>query len=123
MSDKTYNGWSNYETWNVKLWMDNEQGTQEYWRDMAREQWEYPQKTSPHWSNSEAARFSLADMLKDHYEEALMEVLTPEHRSSVWSDLLGAALSEVDWQEIADNLLSDEDLSDDETGEKYEPAE
>ena len=27
MSDSTYNGWKNYETWNVKLWLDNEQGT------------------------------------------------------------------------------------------------
>jgi hypothetical protein len=24
MSDKPYNGWSNYETWAVKLWIDNE---------------------------------------------------------------------------------------------------
>ena len=23
---KTYNGWTNYETWNVALWMDNDYG-------------------------------------------------------------------------------------------------
>lgn len=22
---KEYNGWTNYETWNIKLWLDNEQ--------------------------------------------------------------------------------------------------
>jgi hypothetical protein len=22
--DRTYNGWSNYETWNFKLWLDND---------------------------------------------------------------------------------------------------
>ncbi len=32
MSDeKGYNGWSNYETWNVKLWMDNDEGSYNYW--------------------------------------------------------------------------------------------
>ena len=25
MSDNTYNGWTNWETWNVLLWLDNEQ--------------------------------------------------------------------------------------------------
>ena len=24
MRDKTYNGWTNYATWNVPLWVDNE---------------------------------------------------------------------------------------------------
>ena len=24
MTDTTYNGWTNYETWNVALWMDND---------------------------------------------------------------------------------------------------
>ena len=27
---KTYNGWTNYETWNVKLWLDND-GELDYW--------------------------------------------------------------------------------------------
>ena len=29
MSER-YNGWTNYETWLVNLWMDNEQGSQEF---------------------------------------------------------------------------------------------
>jgi len=26
-SDSTYNGWTNWETWNFKLWLDNEEST------------------------------------------------------------------------------------------------
>tara|TARA_R100000152_G_C6767433_1_gene192635 strand:+ start:668 stop:916 length:249 start_codon:yes stop_codon:yes gene_type:complete len=26
MTEKTYNGWRNYETWNVALWIQNDQG-------------------------------------------------------------------------------------------------
>ena len=27
MTDDTYNGWTNYGTWNVNLWVDNEEPT------------------------------------------------------------------------------------------------
>jgi hypothetical protein len=27
MSEETYNGWTNWDTWNAKLWLDNEQWT------------------------------------------------------------------------------------------------
>ena len=53
---------------------------------------------------SEDARYSLADALKDEMTEA-----APDLGGTLWSDLLGAALSEVDWAEIADNMLSDVD--------------
>lgn len=26
IEDQTYNGWSNYETWNVALWINNSEG-------------------------------------------------------------------------------------------------
>jgi len=33
--DHKYNGWTNYETWAVKLWMDNEEPSYRYWRERA----------------------------------------------------------------------------------------
>lgn len=101
MADKSCNGWSNYETWNVKLWIDNEQSSHEYWLDIARELFDADE---PHdvFNQSEQARYALADRLKEEISEG-----TPDLGASMYSDLLNAALSEVDWTEIADNMLQD----------------
>ena len=32
LTDTTYNGWTNYETWNVALWINNEEGLYEFAR-------------------------------------------------------------------------------------------
>lgn len=98
----SYNGWKNYETWAVNLWLTNDQGTDSYWREEAQRQWRTPDNASPHWSESERARFSLADRLESELEEA-----APELGATLWADLLNAALSEVDWSEVADHFLED----------------
>ena len=33
MANTTYQGWTNYETWAVNLWLDNEEGVHDYWRE------------------------------------------------------------------------------------------
>jgi hypothetical protein len=81
-----YNGWSNYETWNVKLWMDNDEGSYDYWREQTA---------------SAKSTYSLSQQLKDEHEEALPEL------SGFASDLLTAAFGEVNWYEIAEALIVD----------------
>ena len=34
--DRKYNGWSNYETWNFKLWLDNDEDTYNRIKDLLR---------------------------------------------------------------------------------------
>lgn len=106
MTDNTYNGWSNYETWAVSLWLDNEEPSYRYWREQA----EYHHHAAPKcrqvnegiWSSSQAAKFRLADQLKLEVTDA-----APLDGANLYTDLLNAALSEVNWHEIAENMLID----------------
>lgn len=91
----TYNGHANYETWAVKLWMDNEYSLYQYWLERTREIGEgLPPST--------LTVSHLAEELKDWHEEN-----APDLGATVWADLLGAALCEVDWRDIAESLLED----------------
>ena len=36
IEDTTYNGWTNYETWNVALWIGNDEFLYDVAKDMAR---------------------------------------------------------------------------------------
>jgi uncharacterized protein YaeQ len=104
---KGYNGWKNYETWAVALWIDNEQPTQEQarqWASECREAGaEHDNVASGVWTPEEATRFTLAETLKAWVEEEMI----PDLGASLAADLLGAALSEVDWHEVADHYLSE----------------
>lgn len=114
-TDKTYNGWTNYETWNVKLWMDNEEGSQSYVAEKAQEAYDEADSDGT-FTREEQAALDLAASLKDEYEEAQADILERAGiQASVWSDLLGAALSEVNWHEIAARLIEDVDKDEEET--------
>jgi len=91
----THEGWKNYETWCVNLWLDNEE-------PLYREVTERAAGFARSRSTKERARAALAEWLKDFVTEQ-----APELRG-LWSDLLTAALSEVDWDEIAADKVSDE---------------
>lgn len=90
---KGYNGWANYETWCVHLWLTNEEGSYRYWREEAGRHRK---------ENGEDASGTLAEQLKCELEEA-----SPIEEASLFSDLLNAALGEVDWFEVADAFLED----------------
>lgn len=100
MADTTYNGWTNYETWLVNLWMDNDCGEQEFFRERAKEIYDSdePRPTSAlTWA--EVSRLRFADWLKDYWEEHRPEL------SGAYNDLLTGALSAVNWDEIARHYI------------------
>ena len=104
---ENYNGWTNYETWNVKLWIDNDQGSHEYWLDRACNWLAISQKTDI-FTKEENASFDFREELKDYFEEGAQNLLeASKMQASCFSDLLGSALSNVNWQEIAESLLEE----------------
>jgi type II secretory pathway component PulK len=107
--ERTYNGWTNYETWAVKLWMDNEEPSQRHWRERA-EKWSKEPSTSEVWTQDESARFNLAGELRDYHNDRSFKAIRG-NGASLYSELLRSALSEVYWTEIAASLLDDLDES------------
>jgi hypothetical protein len=101
-SDSSYNGWSNYETWVVNLWLGNDEGTYNTCRSLAQRCFE--EAVADHMlSRKERACYQLANSLKEMVEDG--NPLTSE--ASVYADLINASLSEVNWKEIAISLLDE----------------
>jgi hypothetical protein len=113
MSDQTYNGWSNYATWGVALVLDNDEGTYPQVREMARDcrdaACEHPNVSGHIWDLEQAERFLFADQLKDYVESlcGLDDDLGVTEPTMMAKQVLQAGLADVDWQEIADNILGD----------------
>ncbi len=102
--DRTYNGWSNRETWLVKLWLDNDEGDYSYWREAAEEIVNGSKEGEDATGDEKRdAAYSLAKRLEEEITEAAPEV------KGLWSDLLSTALGSVDWQEIAEAMVEDLD--------------
>jgi hypothetical protein len=102
MENSTYNGWTNYETWNYKLWMDQDGG--DYWQSISRDILKEV-ADSDTFSRKESAQFSLADQLKAECEEQLEEWMPDQ--ASPFADIMNAGISQINWYEIAQSILDD----------------
>lgn len=96
-----YNGWSNYETWVTKLWMDNDNYSddeflQEY-LDNAEPRYDWETKL-------DRAVSDLEDYLKDWVDTQVEEL---NLGANLLSDLLDGAISSINFREIARNMLED----------------
>ena len=90
MTDKTYNGWSTYETWLVNLWLTNDAADEDLTASVREADTTYDAK----------------QILRDYIEEMLDASGLPEN--GLIHDLVSAALSEVNYYEIVTNWRNEE---------------
>lgn len=105
----TYNGWTNYETWCVNLWIDNDQGLYEVVGDFVRDRLREAQEEDEEGNPLPPTDRALDDVTCEvsEYLKSLIEDTAPELQG-LFADLLNAALSEVSWWEIAQSKIGDE---------------
>lgn len=98
MSDKKYNGWSNYETWLVNLWFDNCEHGQTMLRQFAKDSIHCAEM---HGRDRDHAVYECSKMIQNEVEEYMPEL------DGMFSDLLNSAIQEVNWYEIAEHIVDD----------------
>ncbi len=98
--DTRYNGWTNYETWNLALWLGNDNGSYDYWREQAQECYRDAEATGS-FTRKENAILDCAKRLQAETEENAPEV------SGFYADVLSAAICEVNWYEIAEHWIDE----------------
>lgn len=109
MSDEKkdeYNGWKNYETWCVKLWLDNDEYHQNLMLTMAEDAVRET-KGDEVWKAKHALAIALQDEINGWYYD-MCDNIDPNF-SGMFQDLLGNAIARVDFDEISENVLEDMD--------------
>jgi len=102
-TDREYNGWANYETWVVNLWLSNDEATWNYWTCEAVTLARLAIKENPseYLTAEEHLKHTLEVMLKENLEEQAADLTT----CTLLADLLGAAICEVDLGSVVDSFL------------------
>jgi len=82
---QTYTGYTNYETWAVCLWLDNEEYSSAWLHGVA---------------DSEGSIYAKARRVEQAATNAM-----PDLGATMWADLLGAALGNVNWREVIESHM------------------
>jgi uncharacterized membrane protein YqiK len=103
-----YNGWSNYETWNFKLWLDNDQDVYNYIIDEIK-------KIKA--IGYDAETYEVSNFLRSYIDDNMPNLNVSTKSQSVhgsmsdkngfYQDILNTALRDINTYEIAESYLED----------------
>jgi hypothetical protein len=103
-----YNGWSNYETWNFKLWLDNDQDVHNYIIDEIK-------KIKAIGYDAEA--YEVSNFLRSYIDDNMPNLNVSTKGQSVhgsmsdkngfYQDILNTALRDINTHEIAESYLEE----------------
>ena len=94
MQKLDYNGWTNYETWNFKLWLDNDEKSYNLIQSLVNSVIETEREKDQVLKMSELLKMECLDK-------------EPNLKPSCYSDMLSASLKEVNFYEIAEAYIED----------------
>lgn len=95
MNDKKYNGWTNYETWNANLWIDNDWRLSEHLTMITMDLFSS-------YEDEDTVRQLLAERINDMFLEMM-----PDLEPSFFSDVMTASFREVNFNEIAQHYVDE----------------
>jgi len=98
---QTYNGYANYETWLVSVWIDNDQGNIDHWIDVARHHYSISEDRK-YFTKKEEAIISFSEDMKEWYGDRVPD---SDDIGGLWTDMINAALGSVDWHELAGKYM------------------
>jgi hypothetical protein len=91
-----YYGWSNYETWNANLWIDND--------------WRLSETIALHTSDLFGSYDDPDDItchVADYIKNLFLDV-APDIESGFYADIINSAIRTVNWHEIAKHYVDSE---------------
>ncbi len=92
-----YEGWTSYPTWHVNLMWSNDQGDYQHWTETAQSILDENE------GDKKQAKVALAELMEASVDEGFEALDIP----MFYNALLGSAIEDVDFWEIAESWLAD----------------
>jgi len=101
---KEYNGWANWETWNVGLWIGEVDGLPDMIFEQAKKEVE------EQFNDDEFDKWTATRSLAKYLEELCHEVFDTEDSTPAQgplADAIGMYYAQVQWHDIAENYIDE----------------